>query len=330
MATENTTANTATENRPTGADGAANGVTPIAGAGRPSGAAGDVWDALTATPGGTVAAIAAASEVSRATVTRTLTALERDGRAVRARGGWDGGKRLPDVWNAVTPPTDTDTPPTDDAAPTAPSDDAGATATDGATATTDGATATTDGTDKDTEPQDVPQTSPDTDGDTDATDTNTGTSGDDGGPVIDTAAVGEARDALRALGAAIADALTALDGGDGAAALGAVEAVYGGSGRARRLVRAAANGRPRNASGIARSLPGEMRAKVAAHLAAYPGAEFTPHEVGKALGHSAGAVSNALDRLVEAGRAELVCERPRRFTAVPAADSARTVATTAH
>ncbi|MFV2214149.1 MarR family transcriptional regulator [Actinomadura sp. LOL_016] len=57
-----------------------------------------------------------------------------------------------------------------------------------------------------------------------------------------------------------------------------------------------------------------MRAKVAGHLAAHPGAEFTPHEVAKVIGHSAGAVSNALDRLAEAGEAVLVCDRPRRFT----------------
>jgi hypothetical protein len=57
-----------------------------------------------------------------------------------------------------------------------------------------------------------------------------------------------------------------------------------------------------------------MRAKVAAHLTAHPDASFTPHEVAKVIGHSAGAVSNALDRLAEAGEAELVCERPRRFT----------------
>ncbi|RMI33173.1 MarR family transcriptional regulator [Actinomadura harenae] len=62
-----------------------------------------------------------------------------------------------------------------------------------------------------------------------------------------------------------------------------------------------------------------MRAKVAAHLTTHPGSQFTPHEISKVLGHSAGAVSNALDRLVEAGEAELVCERPRRFTAVPGA-----------
>ncbi|TYB40797.1 MarR family transcriptional regulator [Actinomadura chibensis] len=129
----------------------------------------------------------------------------------------------------------------------------------------------------------------------------------------------DARDALTALREAIGTALTALDGGDGAGAVTAVEGVYGGSGRARRLVRAAANGRPRNASGAPRSAPGEMRAKVAAHLTGHPGAAFTPHEIAKVIGHSAGAVSNALDRLAEDGAAELVCERPRRFTATSTA-----------
>ena len=310
MASEKTTANGATENRSTGADDTANGPTVGAGPERPSGAAGDVWDALTAHPGGTVATIAMAAQVSRATVARVLTALEGDGRAVRTRGGWDGGKRRPDVWSAVTP----DAPPSDaqadDTTPAAPSGD--------------------DVVTTDADPQDAPQ---DTHGTDSAPDTTNGaadggtTDGD--GPGMDAAAVAEARSVLTALGAAISDALTALDRGDGAAALTAIQTVYGGSGKARRLVRAAANGRPRTASGRPRSRQGEMRAKVAAHLAAYPGAEFTPHEIGKALGHSAGAVSNALDRLVEAGHAALVCERPRRFTAA-AESTARTVADAAH
>src|SRR5687767_9634691 len=106
MASKKTSANTATENRPTGADGAAHDPIPTTGAGRRSGTAGGVWDALTANPGGTVATIAAAAKVSRATVARILTALERDGRAARARGGWDGGRRLADTWNPLTPTTD--------------------------------------------------------------------------------------------------------------------------------------------------------------------------------------------------------------------------------
>ncbi|WP_395111309.1 MarR family transcriptional regulator [Actinomadura sp. SCN-SB] len=313
MASEKTIANTLAENRSTCVDGAASGSVLGTGAGRPSGAAGDVWDALTANPGGTVAGIAAAAQVSRATVARVLTTLERDGRAVRTRGGRDGGKRRPDVWNAITP----DTAPSSD-------DTTAATDTDTRNATTDAA------------PQDADRDTPDTDNASDAADAAT-TNGDTSGMNalgMDAGAIAEARDALTVLGAAISDALTALDGGDGAAALTAIETVYGGSGKARRLVRAAANGRPRTSSGRPRSLPGEMRAQVAAHLAAHPGAEFTPHEIGKVLVRSAGAVSNALDRLVEAGHAALVCERPRRFKATPTTDAAahgaRPVAHAAH
>lgn len=124
----------------------------------------------------------------------------------------------------------------------------------------------------------------------------------------------EARDALAALRDGVTVALTALEAGDGEGALTAVEGAYSGSGLVRRLVRVAARGPVRTASGRLRTAPGAMRAKAAAHLDAHPGAAFTPHEVAKVIGHSAGAVSNALDRLAEAGDAELVCERPRRFT----------------
>jgi DNA-binding MarR family transcriptional regulator len=297
MASEKTIANGAPGNRSTGAKGAANGAVNGPGAGRPTGAADNVWDALTANPGATVATIAMAAQVSRATVARVLTAMEGDGRAVRTRGGWDNGKRRPDTWNAVTPDAPESDAHEDNTAPAAgPGDDVAAT---------------------DTASQDEPGTgsAPNTTG---GTDDGATTDGDGSG--IDAAAVAEARDALIAVGAAIGDALAALDRGDGAAALTAAQTVYGGSGTARRLVRAVVNGRPRTATGRPRSRPGELRATVAAHLAANPGAEFSPHELGRALGRSAGAVSNALDRLVEAGEAVLVCERPRRFTvAEPAA-----------
>ncbi|MFI0410608.1 MarR family transcriptional regulator [Actinomadura sp. 3N508] len=298
MAAKNITTNGDTGNGVTGTENAGNGTAAITGGARPSGAAGDVWDALTAKPGASVTAIAEASGVSRATVARTLTALEQDGRATRTRGGHDGGKRQPDTWHPVTAATG--------AADTATADTA---------LETSGADAPT---------ADVPATGTPTGADT-ATTTQDANAGDadagdaEAGAGMDAAAVAEARDALTALREAVGAALSGLDAGDGSAALTAVEAAYGGSGKARRLVRAAANGRPRTASGAPRSGPGEMRAKVAGHLTAHPGAEFTPHEIAKVIGHSAGAVSNALDRLTEAGEAELVCDRPRRFTA-PAAN----------
>ncbi|WP_143220800.1 MarR family transcriptional regulator [Actinomadura sp. CNU-125] len=303
MATKNTTA----ENRPTGTGGAVDGAAGAGAGVRPSGAAGAVWDALTANPGATVAAIVAGSGVGEARVRRLLSVLEGEGRAVRTRGGRDGGKRLPDIWTAVAPDTpDTGTEP--DAAPAVPTVDASAVdvAAGEATAVPDG-----DAADR-----------ADVTGHTGATDraaTDTA-AGVGGGLEIDEAAANEARDALALMNRTVTEVLHALDVGDPVAALSAVERVYGGSGKVRRLVRTAVNGRPRTGSGRVRSAPGEMRAKVAGHLTAHPGTGFTPHEIAKVIGHSAGAVSNALDRLVETGDAELVNDRPRRFTTVrPAA-----------
>ncbi|WP_433229284.1 winged helix-turn-helix transcriptional regulator [Actinomadura formosensis] len=328
MAAKNITGNGAIGNGVTGTENAGNGAAAVTGGARPSGAAGDVWDALTGNPGATVTALAEVSGVSRATVTRTLTALERDGRAARTRGGRDGGKRQPDTWHPVTATTADDTPATDHtpdaSAPDAPTGDADATTDMPVSSDAPTADDTATG-------QDAPTEAPTTDQDTADAPTGTDTApvtaptGDapateptdagDAGAGMDAAAVAEARDALTALQDAIGAALTALDAGDGAGALSAAEGAYSGSGLVRRLVRAAANGRPRTASGAPRSAPGEMRAKVAAHLTGHRGAAFTPHEIAKVIGHSAGAVSNALDRLTEAGEAELVCERPRRFTA---------------
>ncbi|MEU9018655.1 hypothetical protein [Actinomadura sp. NPDC048394] len=250
-------------------------------------------------------------------MSRTLTALEGDGRAVRTSGGRDGGKRLPDTWHATT-----------DTATAAP-DTATGEATTGGTVT-----ATTGAGEAGTAPTgpapDAPAAGPEealpgpvtgADGtdaeeaDTTATDAiGTGDADGEGEAGLDPAAVAEARDALTALRDGVAAALAALEAGDGEAALAAAEGAYSGSGSVRRLVRAAARGPVRTVSGRVRSQPGAMRAKVAAHLTAHPGAAFTPHEVAKVIGHSAGAVSNALDRLAESGDAELVCERPRRFT----------------
>jgi hypothetical protein len=60
---------------------------------------------------------------------------------------------------------------------------------------------------------------------------------------------------------------------------------------------------------------------VLAHLDAHPEGEFTPHEIHKVLGHSSGAIANALDTLVKHGEAELATDKPRRFrrTAQPGA-----------
>jgi hypothetical protein len=58
---------------------------------------------------------------------------------------------------------------------------------------------------------------------------------------------------------------------------------------------------------------GQLGQLVAAYLAERPGQELGPAALAKALGRSAGAVANALARLVEAGDAELVSGSPRRY-----------------
>lgn len=309
-----------------GAQGAVDGAAGMSGGTRPAGTAGAVWDALTGNPGGTVARFAAEAGVSRATVTRTLTALEAGGRAVRTRGGWDGGKRQPDTWHA------TDTTGTGDGDANAEGADGGAVTGDTDAGEADAApTGHATGAAADASQGAVSRpvdASSSATGDVGTGDAGTGADQDADcteGAGLDPVAVAEARDALTALRDGIATALEALEAGDGDGALSAAEGAYSGSGLVRRLVRTAARGPVRTASGQARSQPGAMRAKVAAHLSAHAGSEFTPHEVAKVIGHSAGAVSNALDRLVEAGAAELVCERPRRFTTArpaPAAPSA--------
>ena len=49
------------------------------------------------------------------------------------------------------------------------------------------------------------------------------------------------------------------------------------------------------------------------HLRDHPGDAYTPHEIHKVLGHSSGAIANALDTLVKHGDAVLATEKPRQF-----------------
>ena len=62
-----------------------------------------------------------------------------------------------------------------------------------------------------------------------------------------------------------------------------------------------------------RLAPGALGALVREYLAARPGQSFGPSGIAKALGRSAGAVSNALSTMAAAGEVQLVAERPRRY-----------------
>jgi DNA-binding MarR family transcriptional regulator len=69
-------------------------------------------------------------------------------------------------------------------------------------------------------------------------------------------------------------------------------------------------------SGGERLERGALGALVRDYLAARPDEDLGPSQVGKALGRSQGAVSNALARLETAGEAKLVSVTPRRYRIV--------------
>ncbi|MGH3433850.1 MAG: hypothetical protein ACRDQB_13540 [Thermocrispum sp.] len=68
----------------------------------------------------------------------------------------------------------------------------------------------------------------------------------------------------------------------------------------------------------------ELRNLVRDFLHAHPGHEFTPTTIGRELGRSFGAVSNALAKLVISGEADLVREAPAIFAAPDTAAPADT------
>ena len=80
----------------------------------------------------------------------------------------------------------------------------------------------------------------------------------------------------------------------------------------RRVIKAAASGRHAPAT-----RPGTLRDLVEEHLRRFPDATFTPHQIGKALTRSAGAVANALDKLVSLGTAQMVTDKPRSYRLAP-------------
>ena len=72
---------------------------------------------------------------------------------------------------------------------------------------------------------------------------------------------------------------------------------------------------PDGAGTAARLGKGALRGMVEDYLTEHRGEWFSPSAIGKALGRSSGAVSNALDKLVADGYAVQTQEKPKRFTA---------------
>ncbi len=130
----------------------------------------------------------------------------------------------------------------------------------------------------------------------------------------DPAVTVEAAGIVLAIAQAAGEAGQALATGDLGAALAALEAARDLVGQGRRVIKAAVSGRR-----APTARPGALRDLVEEHLRKFPEAAFTPHQVGKVLARSAGAVANALDKLVSLGTAEMVTGKPRSFRLAPAA-----------
>jgi hypothetical protein len=107
------------------------------------------------------------------------------------------------------------------------------------------------------------------------------------------------------------------DGSDQTGTRGGVEAARGDRNR-----RGSDGGPTRatvNRSGSRRLAPGALQGLVQDYLTDHPG-EHGPTALGRALGRSSGAIANALQRLVDAGWAELAGDRPRRYRGIDKPD----------
>ena len=130
----------------------------------------------------------------------------------------------------------------------------------------------------------------------------------------------EAAGTVAAIAQAADEAGKALAAGNLDVALAALDTARELAAQGRRVLKAAASGRRAPAT-----RPGALRDLVEEHLRKFPETAFTPHQVGKVLTRSAGAVANALDKLVSLGVAQMVTDKPRTYqlaTAAPAPDAA--------
>ena len=130
----------------------------------------------------------------------------------------------------------------------------------------------------------------------------------------DPAVTAEAAGNVLAIAQAADEAGRALAAGDLPAALAALDAAREQAACGRRVLKAAASGRHAPAT-----RPGALRDLVEEHLRKFPDTAFTPHQVGKVLTRSAGAVANALDKLTALGTAELATDKPRSYRLAPVA-----------
>jgi len=305
----------------------------------PGSPAAAVHAALAASPGSTITVIAGAAGTSKPAARTALLAMETVGTATRVKGTKRGS---PDTWTLTGPTPDATSPAAGPQAGqvgqpgegpgtspgTAGDETAGGTG-QGSAAETGGDPAPQDGDDAETVPGTAESGPDEQDGDA-APGDDPAPHGDGDAPAESGGAAGDAPDPalVMEISTHIAQIKTAADaaaivlarGTDLPTALAGLDEIAEQAAQARRSLKTAIGAKKAPAV-----RPGGLRDKVLAHLDAHPGKQFTPHEIHKVLGHSSGAIANALDTLVKLGDAELATDKPRRFrrAAKPATPAAK-------
>ena len=275
-------------------------VTDRAGPGRPElrpadGQAVAVLAALSAEPGATVAVIAARAGINTAAARQALLAHEKNGTATRVKGSRPG---IADTWTPAALEAPRDEAPPAETLGAGSSPDAGRPSAEPADGTADVG-----------QPAPVPA-----DGTAEGGEAEVGTAPGPDSAV--TAVTAEAAGTVAAIAQAAGEAGKALAAGNLDVALAALDTARDLAAQGRRAVKAAASGRRAPAT-----RPGALRDLVEEHLRKFPGTAFTPHQVGKVLTRSAGAVANALDKLTALGVAQMVTDKPRTYRLAAAASA---------
>ena len=241
-----------------------------------------LWEALYAAPNSTAADLSTAAKIGKSTAQKILVKWAADGSVTRTAGIAEGGRRAADLW-AIT---DVDT-----------QDDPTAADTPAA---------------QDVDTTDITQAEPVAPDAPDAADADATVTEEDPVEQADTA-VDDTQDPVEPEAADLVDAAHVVaevsePATDGAAADGDKPTEDGADATSEKKARLA---------------PGGLRGMVEDYLRDHPGEEFGPTAIANALGgKSSGAVSNALDKLVEVGVAAKTQDKPRRFALAPSEQEA--------
>ncbi|WP_414939742.1 MarR family transcriptional regulator [Amycolatopsis sp. cmx-11-51] len=257
-----------------------------------------LWEALHAAPNSTAADLSVAAKIGKSTAQKILVKWANDGSVTRTAGIAEGGRRAADLWAITEVDTaQTDPAPVDTAAAAEDAD-------------------TKDATDTEPEVPAVVSVVPDASATDDATDDATDGAGDPVEPTDTTPTETAAEDAQDPVETEAADLVKAEP-------VVAEVSEPAADGAATDVDKPTEDGADATSEKKARLAPGGLRGMVEDYLRDHPGEEFGPTAIANALGgKSSGAVSNALDKLVEGGVAAKTQDKPRRFALAPSEQEA--------